>query len=334
MYNNLFSIGLGYTPSGKQTNKKLNKYKNDYVFANELIRNVTDALHRYKIEGIPDTCSERVIMQSLLYYGFVFFFERQGNLLALPGNPDGSGLNAYGDFAGAYVYGANGYNERVNVYLPGSDEASFLSKTINGQKTRDYHAVMVRENELLYPFIRQTVYYSERMADTLRKIETATLNSAVPYVVTAEESIVNTVREYFNKRDNNEAYIISSGIFPADKIEIMPFDIQPQSITALTGVYDWLANHYRELCATRSSTNLDKKGENLLSAEIHIGDDYTQGQGDKILECLQSGLDDCNKIFGTNMSVIVEEVTEGENISVDEDGAESVSGDDTGGPAD
>lgn len=308
-FSNLISIDTSIT-SAKPSISKLNKYKNNFVFRNEFTRNYLDALKRYSIDGLPDTCSERVILQSLLWYGCVFFFEKEGNILALPGMPDGSGINVYGDYAGAWVYGANGFNEKINVYLPGSDESSFINKTISEISNRYSNGVMVRENRIMYPFINQVIYYSEVMADLLRKIETASKNIATPYIITAEESVVDTVKKYFKNRDNNDEYIISSGIFPADRINILPFDMQSDSIRTLTATYDWEASHYRELLAVNNSTNMDKKGENLISEEVNINNEYTQNQADSVKDSLEEGLKLVNELFGLRLTVKVREAAE------------------------
>lgn len=303
---------------GKKDEKQkyLAKRKNDFVFANELAKNILDAINgRYRFTGLPNTISERVLKCALLKYGCAFFFEKEGNVLCLPGLTDGSGINVQGDFAGAYVYGPNGYNEHIDLFLPGSDESAFLKRTMSGQTGSRHGGVMVRENHLLYPFFNDTMYYAERQADTLRKIETACKNAATPYMVVAEESVVPTVKEYFKKRDNNEEYIISSGIFPVEKVSLLPFDIQADSIRAMTGVYDWYCNRYRERCGVRSSTNLDKKGENLTNAEINITADYTDQSKDQTIETIQEGLDLVNKLYGTDIHVLPLEGAENDDVS-------------------
>lgn len=305
-FNNYMSISTNFG-SAKITSSKLNKYKNNFVFMNEFTRNVLDALNRYYIDGLPDTCSQRVILESLLWYGCVFFFEKSGNVIALPGMPDGSGINIYADYAGAFVYGANGFNERIRVYLPGSMDSNLVKKTISNVGGSGPFGVMVRENKLLYPFINQVFYYSEMMADLLRKIETASKNIATPYIVTAEESVIDTVKSFFKHRDNNDPVIMSSGIFPADKIQLLPFDIQSDSIRTLSATYDWVSSHYRELLAVNNTTNIDKKGENLISSEVNINNEYTQNQANSIKNTLEEGLDDVNKIFGLDLHLVIRE---------------------------
>lgn len=300
--------------SVKLSSKKLAKMKNNIVFQNEFVRNLLDAINnRYKITGLPDTCSERVIMQSLLWTGCVYFFEMDDNVLALPGAPDGSGLNVYGDYAGAWVWGANGFNQHIQLYIEGSDDSTFLRKTIGGNKANiNARGVMVRENQYMFPFINQVMYYSDRQADTLRKLEVAMKNAATPYLITAEESTRNTIKAMFDSRDNNEMYILNTGIFPADSVQLLPFDIQASSITVMSQTYDWYSNHYRELCGTKNMTNIDKKGENLITPEVNINDQYTAMQ--VVLPQLNHDIDIVNNVFGLNLQV---EAVEDENIQRD-----------------
>lgn len=295
---NIFCIDT----SKSMTQRKLADMKNKQVFINEFMRNLHDSLKRYSFDGLPDTISERVLKESLLYYGTAFFFEKQGNLLCLPGTPDGSGLNVYGDFGGAYVFGSNGFNERISVFLPGSDESGFLKKTNGGTVTGK--GVMVRENINMYPFINYAIYYAERQSDTLRKIEVAQSNAATPYLIVCKDAAMkNTIVSTFNDRNRNMPAILLSGVFDTQSIELFPFDISADAIKTMSETYDWYCSHFRELCGTKNSTSIDKKGENLLNAEININDEYTDAQADKAVETIQKGLDDVNKIFGTNITV-------------------------------
>lgn len=106
------NLNIWVDPS-KMKRSKLSEFENNFVFQNVFYTFLSDALNRYDIEGLPPTCSKRVILQSLLWNGTVFFFKFNGSWLALPGLPDGSGLNLYADYGGAYVYSANGYNKKI-----------------------------------------------------------------------------------------------------------------------------------------------------------------------------------------------------------------------------
>jgi len=328
-FNNLFNIYLLGNDAGNMTNKKLAKMKNNIAFQNQFALKVLDGEHRYYIEGLPESCSQRVVLQSLLWYGSVVFFEKDGSLIALPGVPTGQAFNVYGDPAEAWVFSAVGqYNQPVKLYLPGSDENAFLKNTIAGKAGNDYKGVYVRENDLCYPFIRHVIWYAEAVADSMRTLDVCRQNIKQPYIITAEESIVNSVKEFFKQRDINQDYIISSGVFPADKIALLPFETNADNLDNATELIDWYENKWRELCGFENNGQIDKKGENLISTEVDVNNEYTWISVDKSMDTIQRGLDNVNKLFGTNMQVkkYEQEVTENDDIRRDDtDDSDTVS---------
>ena len=331
-YNNFFTID---TSCNKMSQSKMAKYKNNQAWQNEFCRNLIDAQNRYHIENLPSTCSQRVIQQGLLWSGAVCFFKMQESVLCLPAVPDGSGLNLYGDYAGAYVYGANGFNRHISVMLPGSEENAEIAKTISGLHTSgDPQGVLVWENDMLRPFIQQIIYYTEMMSQTLRKIEVATRYAAVGHVFVADESIAKTAEATIRSiYDDNVDHVISSGIFDPTKFQAVNFTENPTSLQSLTAAYEWYSSQYRILCGTAAASNMDKKGENLISDEIHVGDEYAEMQSQHVIDCIQRRLDVANEFLGTNMAVVrggesYDDISDDEGI---DDG--SVPGDHPGGSA-
>lgn len=286
--------------------KKIAKYRNNFTFLNEFETMTNDALHRYKINKVPKTVSERVLLQSLYIYGQVFLFKKDGAVLGLPGMPDGSGINVYGDFAAAYVYGANGYNERINLFIPGGDDSKFLEKTLNGNYTaKDGCGVMIRANANCYPFINYVIYYAQNIADSLRALDVCRANAKKPFIITCEESAINTVKQFFKKMDDNEQFIISSGIFPTDKVNISPLDTNPEYIKSISALVDQYEQKFRELCGIENmGGQMDKKGENLQTAEITSNDKYTEGKLQQEIEWINQGLKLANEKFGTEMECV------------------------------
>ena len=175
-YDGIWQIPLDIGGSRKNR-KRLADFKNMLSFQIVFQRLAEDSVNRYEIEGLPETISKRVVLQSLLWHGNVIFFEKGGNLFALPGCPSGE-YNVYGEPAMAEVYSVNGYfNEPVKLYLPGSDEASFLERTDRTAPAKA-KGVIVWENKQRYPFINSVFYYAERIADTLRTLDVVRENVA------------------------------------------------------------------------------------------------------------------------------------------------------------
>ena len=322
-FSNFFNIPLNFG-EGKNTIKKLSTYKNNLVFWNVFSRLLTDTMASMDIENTTDTMDDRIIKQSLIWYASVGLIEKDGNFLSLPSLPGGN-FNIYGNPQSGFSIGFNGWSEQVNFYLPGSDKSEFLNKTIlNYGEKKAYNAVFVRDNELCYPLINVIIYFAECIADAYRTLDVCRENTKQPYIITAEESIVNSVKEFFKKRNNNESFIISSGIFPADKINLLPFETNESNITTTTGLIDWYENKFKEIIGMDNNTNIDKKGENLITDEISINEEYTNLSLQKRLDCINRHLDIFNELYGQNLHAVAnkeirkEEISDYDDISGDE----------------
>lgn len=317
----MFNIFLGGGEIGKTSVRKLAKARNVIVWQNTFSELVKDALNRYHFEGLPETISERVLLQSLLWYGSACIFEKEGNLLCLPCVPTGAGWNIYGDPAEGWLFSNIGQlNEPVKLYLPGSDISAFLEKTNGAANVRaKTKGVFIRENAICFPFIRQTMYYADCISDTMRTLDVCRKNIKNPYIIVAEQSIVNSVKEFFKNRDENTDYIVTSGIFPADRINLLPFQTNSDSLKDTTALIDWYFNKYKELCGIDNNGNIDKKGENLVTREISVNEEYTDSSIEKVVPYINRGLDDVNKIYGSNIICVPNHTKEQEQKQEDDE---------------
>lgn len=287
------------------TNKKINQYKNKQTFQNVFVQNMLTALQRYDIEGVPDTCDRRVVLQSLLWYGNVLFFRRDGNVYALPCVNTSEGYTVYGYWRAANWIGLNGMSERVPLKIPGG--TSFLRKIVSGERTvKTDEAVLVRENPLMYPFVQYVWQYSDYMSDTLRTLDTARMHLKHPYVVTAEQSVVNTVKGWLKDTKDNQDALISTGIFPSDKVTIQDLSVTGDNVNAVRALYEWYESQYFGLCGIAHNTGSDKKGENLITAEIGIDEESDSVNIDSRLDCIRQDLTTVNETFGTNIRVVTD----------------------------
>lgn len=303
---NSFSVPVFYGSAGKMNKHKLAKYKNDIAFQNIFMQNLSLASDcRYKVEGILPTMSQRVIRDSMIWHGGVEFFEKEDNLFALPAVPTGDGFNINGDPGACWTFSKNGvFDEEVKNYLPGSDKAAFLKEMTTGKQTGKTHGCYVYENYRRYPFINVVMFYSEKIADTYRTLDVCRKNIKNPYIITAEESVVPTVKKYFEDRDNNEDYIISSGIFDATKVSVVPLVVNSDNLSSCIEMIEWYENKYRELNGIDSNSQIDKKGENLISDEVNVNNMFTELSLQKCLDCMNEQMDEVNKIFGTHMKFV------------------------------
>jgi len=316
-YDGLWQVPVDLGGSTKNK-KRLAKFKNVLAFQLAFSRFVEDALGRYDFEGLPETVSKRVVLQSLLWHANVVFFDYKGSVLALPSAPTGD-LNIYGDPATAETFSINGMlNERVDLFIHGSDQNAFLAKTLTiGDST--HRGAMVWENKNRYPFINTVMFYAQAVADTMRTLDVVRANIKNPSIFVAEESVVNTVKKFLSDREDNVDSVISSGVFDPNKVSVIPYDTKGTSLADVTALVEWYESKFRELCGTRNNAQMDKKGENLIQAEVSVNDDYTEDSVQKCIETMSECLDDVNKILGTNITVKAREV-QNENVSADDNG--------------
>lgn len=327
-YDGMWNIPIDLGNS-KRNRKRLAEYKNLLSFQIVFQRLVEDALNRYEIEGLPETISKRVVLQSLLIHGQVCFFEKDGNLFALPGCPEGD-FNIYGEPASCYVYSINGLiHEQIKLYIPGSDEATFLNKTLVNLPSKG-KGVLVWENKQRYPFINSVFYYAERISDTLRTLDVVRENIKTPQIFFCEESVKNSVERFLEDRESNMSAIISTGVFEVDKVKTVPIDPKGTALSDITALIEWYENKFRELCGTENNGQMDKKGENLVQAEVEVNDEYTDLGVDKCIETMQEYFDYVNDIFGTSITVKKKEGEQDEKSDIsgdDQSGSDNVSGD-------
>ena len=312
---------------GKRNKTKINKIKNDILSIITTVRLMLIALERYDFKGLPDTISKRVILQSLLWYGSVAIFEKNGSLFGLPATPAGDGFNIYGDPGSAFVYSRNGrLNEEVKLFIPGSDTDSFLKQGTVSKQTGKPQGVMIWENNARFPFINTVMFYADAISDTFRTLDVCRFWMKRPAIFTAEESEVQTINRFIQQMENNNEYAISSGIL-GKETKLIETHTDNGALDSCTSLIEWYENKFRELCGIDSNSQQDKKGENLITAELSINDEIQTANLDQSIDEINRCLEDVNKIFGTSIECIkkdrgvkdgVQRISESENGSPDD----------------
>lgn len=284
--------------------KKRAKYENQMIFKQVFTDFKNTALHRYHFNGLPDTVSERVLKESLLYYGTAVFFEKNGAVLALPGRP-AYDPTMYGDFRYSYVYGANGFNALVALEIPGGADAAILAKGVGDSQPSGLRGVLVREAyDFSNPFVFTAWNYATRVADAVRSLDVAVRNGKTPGVWLCAQSEVESIRRFNRQMEDNQESIITSGFFPIDKVRYQP--LAQDSLTHSQNfmqIVDYWKSAFKEACGIDNLAPNTFKKANLLSDEVGQNDQYTSAVIDKTIDVIQEGLDFANSIFGLDMHV-------------------------------
>lgn len=283
-----------------QVGKKFAKQKNNLEFMNWFNLLERYAQYRYEFEGLPETVNERVLKQALIWYGSCSFFEKDDNLICLPARAT-QDFNVYGDPMFAWVYGRNGYNERISLYISGQDESKFVTKGINTPPHKG-KGVFVRENYKMYPFMNYVYNYAWKMADASRTLSTCAFHYKRPYLISAKEEVVPTVKRYFEKTAENEEYVVSTGIFDAQDVAAVPLGLPAGALNDVEQLCDYYLNQFLTLCGLDNNQQIHKS-ERVNTLEVEANDESISNNIDPMVEYLQEQIDFVNKIYGTSIQV-------------------------------
>ena len=311
--------------------KKFAKQKNNYEFMNWFNLLERYAQYRYEFEGLPDTVDERVLKQALIWYGSCVFFDKEDNLICLPGRGTAD-FTVYGLPIKAYVWGRNGYNECIDLHIQGQEESKFVTKGINTPPHTKGRGVLVRENYKFYPFANYIYNYAWKITDTMRTLDTERFHLKRPYIITAKEEVVPTVKKYMDKTADNEEYIVSSGIFDANDVNALPITLPTGAIKETEELVDWYINQYLTLCGLNNNQQIDKK-ERMLVDEVNSNNESIDNNIQPMVQYIQEQLDFVNTIYNTNIKIkaMKEEYGDDEQDILGSDkrqrGTDSVSGD-------
>ena len=320
-----YLIDIMNAPSGK----KIAKMKNNIGFMNWFQLFERYGRSRYDLLGLPDTIKPQLVKQGLLWYCSCTFFDKDNNLFCLPSMAT-QDYNVNGDPLFSWVYGRNGFNQNIPLYIKGRDKTKFIIKGVNGQIHTKYKGVFVRENDNLYPFINYVYDYAYKMNDTSRTIDTTRFHYKNPDIITCKEEVKPTIDRMMSKRAENEEYeTVSTGIFEANSVNIIPRNIPANSLKDLTELQDWYFNQFLTLCGFNNNQDVNKK-ERLLVDEINANNEAIDTNIQPMIEYMQEQLDVVNKVFGTHITIKKMEETKDEDIcrtDSREDKSGSVSGD-------
>lgn len=311
--------------SGVKSNKKLAKYKNMLEFQNQFMYWMNLLINRYKYNGLPGSVNERIIELSFLLRGAAMVAEVDGNHYSLMCAP-GADYNIYGEPTKAWGYGMNGFNREFNLYVRGSDEGPLTLRGVSGANaTRNYNAVMGWDNKARYPYVNYLIAECTRLADIQRSNDVIRANLKRPAIVACEETQVNTVRNAFKNKDENEdVIVISAAGLNIDSVKVWDLKTDPTLLAAFADDYERHEAQLRERAGLFSNPNQDKK-ERLLVDEVNANDEETQSSEDICLTMRQQFCEDLNNAFGLNVSVEPrnkpdEEVQEDDDLFGMEDG--------------
>ncbi len=295
--------------------KKLKAFESSLEFQNIFANFYQAALNAFKYNGLPDTMDERMIERAFLLTGRCLAGEVDGNVLSLVGAP-ASGWTLYGYPASAYGWGFNGFNKEFRVYVPGADDSKDIRKNAGGIPNLEKpNAVMGYDNSMGYPYINYLITECHRLANLKMAIDVIVENLKQPMIVSCDDTAINSVREAFKQRTDNLPAIVGTGKLPLDTFNVWDTKVSPETLQAFKDLYEWYENNLRTIFGINSNEQTDKK-ERLLVDEINSNNQMIADSIEKRLVWRERFVDECNKVFGTNITV---EINKPETEEVEDD---------------
>lgn len=286
--------------------RKQNMLKNSIEAQNQIAQWVNIAMNLYEWEGLPDTVSARIIELSFLLRGCAMITEIDGSLYSLLAS-GGYDYTMYGEPSRAWGYGLNGFTKDCKIMVAGADEGILLRDTTGSKVDLDYNAVFGWDNQARYPYINYILNSALRLADIKRSEDVVRNNSKKPAIVTCEESMVKSVKEAFDAKDeNNSVIVMSVGGMTLDSVKVFPIQIDTSLMKEFADAFQREQNYLREVFGIASLPNTDKR-ERLITDEANANNEYTDENGDIRLNMRKRFCEAVNLAFGTNISVKLKE---------------------------
>lgn len=267
----------------------LDVFNKPYDFKNKRrsINNYIDymlmrTMKMFKYNNLPDTIPQNALETYIQMNGMVCVFENDGNIYASFGGWGGE-PNAY--YIPTKFVVANPYLNVFETFTVGED-------------------CVIIKNDSMYKGLREMFRkYATQLATNDVSLQIASISSRMISLIEAtNDKAEQSARKYIEDIERGDLSVIASPAF-IDGIRTQPYMQTAQSgiISALIEYQQYMkASWFNELGL---QSNYNMKRESINSNEAQLNEDALFPLVDDMLECRQAGIDEVNKMFGTNISV-------------------------------
>lgn len=144
---------------------------------------------------------------------------------------------------------------------------------------------------------------AQLLADNTISINVATKNTRMTNILAADQRITTiSLQEAVRKMyDGDPTVVVQSSLI--DKLQALPLtdNIDTQQLLHLLAVRQYIYSHFYEQIGLKTHDQLKK--ERLITAEIDEGVELAIFNIDDMIEEIQRGIDEANRIFGTEISL-------------------------------
>lgn len=274
-----FGFNLPEFQPTKMNARHLNSRQCYEIF--NLITNI--ALARFEWSGLPETCNERALEKTLLFYGRALFF--------------------YDIDVGAYLHTPCNLPGPFNIYYESVQREAF---SFDYKKTYyDYDSVLIRGNFTMCPEYLSICNYTPKIADAIRAIDVHMQTLKRPYVVVCPEKQRNTVIRTLNRITDNEIAVIGEKGMTGSDMSVLNLNATSNLSDMWSGVKQYLNMAFNSLGVKNAYS--DKK-ERLVTTEANGQTNATRHTLESALYCREVACEQINKMYGLSVQVKAREV--------------------------
>lgn len=265
----------------------------DYL---ERFKKIATSLFEWK--NLPDSMDARFLELSLYYVGKACILkDKEYGLINLKCGTNGT-LNIYGIPTSLNCWSYS-YNTIRNTYQ--GFNVDILDDDAK-EKIRDNTAVLVMNNNTMIPTAPTLELFAYRLAEAQRTCDLNIKQQKFPRILLTDKKQELTMRNLVNQIDDNELNIF------ADKNIMTPEAIKSIDTNA-PYVADKLTEYKREIWNEALTflgiSNMDSKRERMIVSESDSKNELINLNLQSYLSTRKKACEECNKLFGTNIDVVV-----------------------------
>lgn len=303
--------------------KELTRLKNQFEFWNTFCELFLDACDVFEWEGLPESINTRFLEACALMNGKALVTVENGVPLALICSPAG-GVNVNGEWVKAYGTGLNGFNKEFSLYLGETDNSVITYSPATIEKVTP-NAVMLKDNALMFPYVRFIYDYAAKIADVSRSLDVIAKVLKSPVLITAPEQLRAGIINAVKAVDENNVAVVSASGLPIDAVKVLDLGADPQRVLQLWEYRENLKAEIREKLGIQNNPD-NKKRERMITAEAEANTQQTRTNLEKRLKYRKEFAENLNAFYGWNVSVKLAkayETKEGDEDETENDSADS-----------
>lgn len=254
------------------------------------------ATSMFEWKNVPDSMDARFLELSLYYIGkaCILYDEKYG-LINVKCGTNGT-LNIYGIPTSLSCWSYS-YNTIRNTYQ-GFDGITEEDK----EKVRKNTGVLVMNNNTMIPTAPTLELFAYRLAEAQRACDMNIKQQKFPRIILTDKKQELTMRNVINQIDDNELNIFgnkNAGIPESIKA------IDTQAPYVADKITDYKREIWNEMLTYLGISNMDSKRERQIVAESDSKNELINLNLESYLYTRKKACEECNKLFGTNIDVVV-----------------------------